>query len=79
MNKYILLALPLALLTTSTYACDDKACEGAYLSATSQYVDNHERRANTARTEREAHASNRERRDYALQDHIHRIHLVRAK
>ena len=77
MSKHILLlAIPFTLLTTSVQACDDKACEGAYLSATSQYVENHERRANTAKIEREAHASNREKRDYAPQNHIH---LVSAK
>lgn len=79
MKKHILLALPFLLLTANVQACDDKACEGAYLSATSQYVANHERRANTAKIEREAHASNRERRDYALQSHIHRIHFIKSK
>ena len=80
MNKLatIALSIPLLiashLLSTNALACDDKACEKAYLSSTSQYVSNHGRQANTARTEREAHALNRERRDYAL-----RSHLVRSK
>ena len=74
MNKLttIALSIPLLIASNSALACDDKACEKAYLSSTTQYVSNHGRQANTARTEREAHALNRERRDYALQNHIHR-------
>lgn len=63
-------SLPFILLSQSALACDDKACEKAYLSSTSQYVSNHGRQAVTARTEREAHALNRERRDYAVQNHL---------
>ncbi len=54
-------------------ACDDKACEIAYLSSTQQYVANYGRQAQTERTEREAHAKNRERRDYAVVKHLQRI------
>ena len=74
MNKLatIVLSIPLLIASNSALACDDKACEKAYLSSTTQYVSNHGRQANTARSEREAHALNRERRDYALQNHIHR-------
>ena len=75
MMKHIVLAIPVILMSANTHACDDKACESAYLSATSQYIANHVRQANTAKIEREAHALNRERRDYALQNHIHRIQL----
>ena len=67
------LSIPLIIASQSALACDDKPCEKAYLSSTSQYVSNHERQAKTARTEREAHALNRERRDYAVQNHIHRV------
>ena len=75
MNKLIALSLsiPLALISSNAIACDDKACETAYLSATTQYVANHGRQAQTARTERVAYAMNRERRDYAVQNHIHRV------
>ncbi|WP_299873063.1 hypothetical protein [uncultured Cocleimonas sp.] len=67
-----LLSIPFMIASQGALACDDKACERAYLSSTSQYVSNHGRQANTARTEREAHALNRERRDYAVQSHLHR-------
>ncbi len=66
------LSIPLIIASQSALACDDKACERAYLSSTSQYISNYGRQANTARTEREAHALNRERRDYAVQNHLHR-------
>jgi len=69
------LSIPFMIAAPGAFACDDKACEKAYLSSTSQYVSNHERQANTARTEREAHALNRERRDYAVQNHLHRVKL----
>ena len=75
----IALSLPLLIAAQSTYACDDKACEKAYLLSTTQYVSNHERQADTARTERHAHALNRERRDYALQKHIHRSKTILSK
>lgn len=68
----IALSIPFLIASQNAIACDDKACEKAYLSSTSQYISNQGRQANTARTEREAHALNRERRDYALQNHIHR-------
>jgi hypothetical protein len=73
MSKLLTLSVSISLLffSSGTMACDDKPCETAYLSATSQYIANHGRQANTARTEREVHASNRQRRDYALQNHIH--------
>lgn len=74
MNKLTTLALsiPFVISSHSVLACDDKSCEKAYLSSTSQYISNHGRQAITARTERQAHALNRERRDYALQNHIYR-------
>ena len=74
MNKLasIALSLPILIASQAAFACDDKACEKAYLSSTTQYISNHGRQADTARTEREAHALNRERRDYAVQTHIHR-------
>lgn len=75
----IALSLPLLIASQSALACDDKACEKAYLSSTVQYVLNHGRQANTARAEREAHALNRERRDYALQVHIHRSKTYLSK
>jgi hypothetical protein len=73
------ISIPLTLIASYALACDDKACEEAYLSATSQYIDNHGRQAQTARTEREAHALNRERRDYAVQNHIHRVKYLLSK
>ena len=81
MNKLTTIALsfPLLIASQSAFACDDKACEKAYLSSTTQYVSNHGRQAVTARTEREAHALNRERRDYALQTHIHRSKTYSSK
>jgi len=73
MNKLItvVLAAPaLIIASSSAIACDDKACEKAYLSSTSQYISNSDRHAKSAQSEREAHAKNRERRDYALVNHI---------
>lgn len=67
------ISIPLLALSTNAMSCDDKSCEKAYLSSTTQYVNNHGRQAGTARTEREAHAKNRERRDYALAYHLQRI------
>jgi len=75
----IALSIPLLMTSQSALACDDKACEKAYLSSTTQYVSNHSRQANAARTEREAHALNRERRDYALQNHIQRSKYYSTK
>lgn len=59
------------LLSFNASACDDKACESAYLAASQQYVANHIRRAEAERAERHAHSKNRERRAYALYVHIH--------
>lgn len=75
----IVISLPILIASQGAFACDDKACEKAYLSSTIQYISNHDRQAHTARTEREAHALNRERRDYALQNHIHRSKRFSAK
>ncbi len=72
----IAFSIPLVIASHNALACDDKACEKAYLSATSQYVSNHGRQANT---EREAHALNRERRDYALHNHILRSKYYLSK
>lgn len=65
------------LISTNASACDDKACETAYLSATERVVANHIRRANAYRVERLAHSKNRERRDYALYVHLHIMHSGR--
>jgi len=65
-------SLPLIMISSNAIACDDKACEKAYLSSTAQYVSNYGRQATTARTEREAHAKNRERRDYAVVKYLQR-------
>jgi len=76
----LVLSAPLLLLASSNaFSCDDKACEAAYLSETSQYVANYRRKAQTAKTEREAYASNRERRDYAVVYHIQRVHYFTSK
>ena len=75
MNKLITLVLVAPILiiaSSSAIACDDKACEKAYLSSTTQYIANDGRHAKSARSEREAHAKNRERRDYAVVNHIQR-------
>lgn len=77
MKTLVLVSIPLllvSLMSSSAMACDDKACEVAYLSSTEQYVANHGRQAITERTEREAHAKNRERRDYAVVKHLQRVH-----
>ena len=65
-------SLPLMMITSNASACDDKACERAYLSSTKQYVKNYGRKGITARSEREAHAKNRERRDFAVVHHLQR-------
>jgi hypothetical protein len=49
------------------------------LASTSQYIANHGRQAQTAKTEREAYATNRERRDYAVVNHIQRVRYFTAK
>jgi hypothetical protein len=59
--------------STDALACDDKPCETAYLAETKQYISNHVRRAETYMAERHAHSKNRERRAYALYQHIHMI------
>ena len=74
MKTILILAIPLLIASTNSMACDDKACEAAYLSSTQQYVANYKRQAMTERTEREAHAKNRERRDYAVVKHLQRMH-----
>ena len=60
-----------AMFSTSVSACDDKACEVAYLAETKQHTENHIRQAEAFRVERHAHSKNRERRAYALYVHIH--------
>jgi len=75
MNKLITLVLAtpvLIIASSSAIACDDKACEKAYLSSTSQYISNYGRHAKSAQSEREAHAKNRERRDYAVVNNMQR-------
>ncbi len=62
-----LLTLPFLLITTSTsYACDDKPCESAYLASTQQYISNSERHAKTLRIERKEYIANLERQFEAL-------------
>ncbi len=73
------LSISFIAIPSTAMSCDSKSCEKAYLASTSQYVANHGRQAQTARTEREAHALNRERRDYAVQDHIHRVKFFLSK
>ena len=75
----VLVSIPLIILSSNAIACDDKSCEKAYLQSTHQYIANSGRQANTARTEREAHAMNRERRDYAVVNHLQRAHLYMAR
>lgn len=58
-------------ISFSASACDDKACETAYISATQKYVENDKRHAEAYRLERHAHSKNRERRAYALYVHMH--------
>ena len=70
-NKIIVSCSLLFLLmfTSASNACDDKACESAYLAETQQHVANHIRRAEATKAERHAYSKNRHRRAYAL--HIH--------
>ena len=72
-KKYALIFLALLLFTASynASACDDKACESAYLAETQQHVANHIRRAEASKAERHAYSNNRHRRAYALYVHIH--------
>ncbi len=82
MNKLLILTFSTPLLlaiSSNSFACDDKACEAAYLAATSQYIGNSYRHAETAKTEREAYAKNRERRDYAVVYHIQRTRYFASK
>ncbi len=59
--------ISLALLfSMNASACDDKPCEAAYIAETKEHIENHVRQAETSKTERHMHSSNRERRDYAL-------------
>jgi len=72
-KKYALFlsALTLFIASFNVSACDDKACESAYLAETQQYVENHIRRAEASKAERHAYSKNRQRRAYALYVHIH--------
>ena len=73
LKKYALFlsALTLFIASFNASACDDKACESAYLAETQQYVKNHIRRAEASKAERHAYSKNRQRRAYALYVHIH--------
>jgi len=67
-------AISLALISsffisTTASACDDKPCEAAYIAETKEHIKNHVRQAETYKTERHQHSSNRERRAYALYVH----------
>ncbi len=76
MEKLTLLMIlfTLSLATSSAMACDNKRCEKAYLASTHEYVKNYGRRANSAKSERQAYARLREKRDYAGVSHLRRIH-----
>ncbi len=68
------IGLSLTVLLSLTYsmtasACDDKACESAYIAETKEHINNHVRQAETYKTERHEHSKNRERRAYALYVH----------
>lgn len=76
MSRIIIVSF-LLMFSFNASACDDKACENAYLAETQQYVANHIRRADTFRAERVAHALNRERHDYALYVHRHLIRIAK--
>jgi len=56
-------------ISTTASACDDKPCETAYIAETKEHIANHVRQAETYKTERHQHSSNRERRAYALYVH----------
>lgn len=73
LTKYALFLSSLTLFIASfnASACDDKACESAYLAETQQYIENHIRRAEASKAERHAYAKNRQRQAYALYVHIH--------
>ncbi len=75
MLRNTLIATALLLLSFNTYACDDKPCEKAYVSAQKQYAENDFRRAQAYRLERFAYAKVRAKRDYAL---VLRLHLLQA-
>ncbi len=67
-------AISLALISSffisaTASACDDKPCEAAYIAETKEHIKNHVRQAETYKTERHQHSSNRERRAYALYVH----------
>ena len=62
------------LITNSVFACDNKACESAYLAETQMHIDNQIRRANTYKAERHAHSKNRERRAYA--EFVHKYFII---
>ncbi len=72
-------SIPLIILSSSAFACDDKPCERAYLKSTSQYVANYGRHAQSERKEREAYAKNRERRDYAVVSHLQRVNAYLSR
>ena len=68
----LLILFTLSVATSSAMACDNKRCEKAYLASTHEYVKNYGRRANSAKSERQAYAKIREQRDYAGIRHLHR-------
>ncbi len=61
------------LLHTTAQACDDKACESAYLSETKQHIANQIRRAESYKSERHAYSAMRKRKAYAFFVHQHLI------
>jgi len=70
----LLILFTLSVATSSAMACDNKRCEKAYLASTHEYVKNYGRRADSAKSERQAYAKVREKRDYAGVKHLHRAH-----
>lgn len=75
LKKYalILSAFMLFIAPLNATACDDKACESAYLAESKQHVENQIRRAEATKAERHAYSKNRKRRAYALYVHIHLV------
>lgn len=73
------LSIMASVFSSNAMACDDKACEVAYLASTQQYIYNQQTHAEILRAERLAHAKNRERRAFALYMHIHQTRFGSIK
>lgn len=73
---YQSITIMLVLISSFTFsmnaaACDNKACEIAYLAETKQHIDNQIPHANAFKAERHAYSKIRERRAYAHYVHMH--------